>query len=152
MMPYSFSTSCFLLFQCCRVPRIRFYSLGCFPMCFLLISGVSEAALANVCTFSPFACITKCRLQYFLLKSFGNNNFRVIIIFRVLAEKLNLSNEETERWIMTLIRTSKLDAKIDSKSGTIVMEPNYPNVYEIHSPWKFRAPFSVHLSLFGLYF
>lgn len=40
----------------------------------------------------------------------------------VLAEKLNLSYEEAERWIMTLIRTSKLDAKIDSKLGTIVME------------------------------
>lgn len=48
----------------------------------------------------------------------------------VLAEKLNLSYEEAERWIMTLIRTSKLDAKIDSKLGTIVMESNYPNVYE----------------------
>ncbi|XP_074292419.1 eukaryotic translation initiation factor 3 subunit E-like [Silene latifolia] len=48
----------------------------------------------------------------------------------VLAEKLSLSNEEAESWIMNLIRTSKLDAKIDSKSRTIVMEPNYPNVYE----------------------
>ncbi|KAJ8445796.1 hypothetical protein Cgig2_027877 [Carnegiea gigantea] len=48
----------------------------------------------------------------------------------VLAEKLNLSYEEAERWIVNLIRTSKLDAKIDSKSGTVVMEPNYPNVYE----------------------
>lgn len=46
----------------------------------------------------------------------------------MLAEKLNLSYEEAERWIMTLIRTSKLDAKIDSKLGTIVMESNYPNV------------------------
>ncbi|CAO2833310.1 unnamed protein product [Amaranthus hypochondriacus] len=64
-----------------------------------------------------FICETYCRIHQ-----------RIDI--GVLAEKLNLSNEETERWIMTLIRTSKLDAKIDSKSGTIVMEPNYPNVYE----------------------
>ncbi|KAH7842787.1 hypothetical protein Vadar_009259 [Vaccinium darrowii] len=48
----------------------------------------------------------------------------------VLAEKLNLNYEEAERWIVNLIRTSKLDAKIDSKSGTVVMEPNHPNVYE----------------------
>ncbi|KAE9445451.1 hypothetical protein C3L33_22651, partial [Rhododendron williamsianum] len=49
---------------------------------------------------------------------------------RVLAEKLNLNYDEAERWIVNLIRTSKLDAKIDSKLGTVVMEPNHPNVYE----------------------
>lgn len=48
----------------------------------------------------------------------------------VLAEKLNLNYEEAERWIMNLIRTSKLDAKIDSESGTVIMEPTQPNVYE----------------------
>lgn len=47
---------------------------------------------------------------------------------RVLAEKLNLNYEEAERWIVNLIRTSKLDAKIDTKTGTVVMEPNHPNV------------------------
>lgn len=46
----------------------------------------------------------------------------------VLAEKLNLNYEETERWIVDLIRTSKLEAKIDSETGTIVMEPNHANV------------------------
>ncbi|XP_074276799.1 eukaryotic translation initiation factor 3 subunit E [Silene latifolia] len=64
-----------------------------------------------------FICETYCRIHQ-----------RINI--GVLAEKLNLSNEEAESWIMNLIRTSKLDAKIDSKSGTVVMEPNYPNVYE----------------------
>ncbi|XP_049400652.1 eukaryotic translation initiation factor 3 subunit E [Solanum stenotomum] len=48
----------------------------------------------------------------------------------VLAEKLNLNLEEAERWIVNLIRTSKLDAKIDTETGTITMEPNQPNVYE----------------------
>ncbi|XP_028053171.1 eukaryotic translation initiation factor 3 subunit E-like [Camellia sinensis] len=48
----------------------------------------------------------------------------------VLAEKLNLNYDEAERWIVNLIRTSKLDAKIDTKSGTVIMEPNHPNVYE----------------------
>lgn len=47
---------------------------------------------------------------------------------RVLAEKLNLNYEEAERWIVNLIRSSKLDARIDSKTGTVVMEPNHPNV------------------------
>ncbi|KAL1555359.1 Eukaryotic translation initiation factor 3 subunit E [Salvia divinorum] len=48
----------------------------------------------------------------------------------VLADKLNLKYEEAERWIVNLIRTSKLEAKIDSKLGTIIMEPNVTNVYE----------------------
>ncbi|KHN41695.1 Eukaryotic translation initiation factor 3 subunit E [Glycine soja] len=48
----------------------------------------------------------------------------------VLAEKLNLNYEEAERWIVNLIRSSKLDAKIDSETGTVIMEPNHPNVYE----------------------
>ncbi|KAF2617669.1 hypothetical protein F2Q68_00041678 [Brassica cretica] len=49
---------------------------------------------------------------------------------KVLAEKLNLNYEEAERWIVNLIRTSKLDAKIDSESGTVIMEPTQPNVHE----------------------
>ncbi|KAK4485471.1 hypothetical protein RD792_008113 [Penstemon davidsonii] len=48
----------------------------------------------------------------------------------VLAEKLNLNYEEAERWIVNLIRTSNFEAKIDSEKGTILMEPNYTNVYE----------------------
>uniref|UniRef100_A0A199U9G6 PCI domain-containing protein n=1 Tax=Manihot esculenta TaxID=3983 RepID=A0A199U9G6_MANES len=48
----------------------------------------------------------------------------------VLAEKFSLNYEEAERWIVNLIRNSKLDAKIDSQSGTVIMEPNQPNVYE----------------------
>ncbi|KAM0044712.1 putative proteasome component (PCI) domain, eukaryotic translation initiation factor 3 subunit E [Helianthus debilis subsp. tardiflorus] len=48
----------------------------------------------------------------------------------VLAEKLNLNYEDAERWILNLIRTSKLDAKINTQNGTVVMEPNHPNVYE----------------------
>merc|ERR1719495_1060709 len=43
-------------------------------------------------------------------------------------EKLNMSTEEAERWIVNLIRNAKLDAKIDSKQGTVVMgvETNSP--------------------------
>ncbi|KAL8231743.1 hypothetical protein R6Q57_001521 [Mikania cordata] len=48
----------------------------------------------------------------------------------VLAAKLNLNYDDAERWILNLIRTSKLDAKINTQTGTVVMEPNHPNVYE----------------------
>ncbi|XP_020519476.1 eukaryotic translation initiation factor 3 subunit E isoform X2 [Amborella trichopoda] len=52
------------------------------------------------------------------------------IDIRMLAEKLNMSDDEAERWIVNLVRNAKLDAKIDSKSGTVVMSTNHVNVYE----------------------
>jgi translation initiation factor 3 subunit E len=33
----------------------------------------------------------------------------------MLAEKLNMSLNEAEKWIVDLIRNARLDAKIDSK-------------------------------------
>ncbi|XP_068662320.1 eukaryotic translation initiation factor 3 subunit E-like [Aristolochia californica] len=48
----------------------------------------------------------------------------------MLSEKLNMGYDEAERWIVNLVRNAKLDAKIDSKSGTVVMGPNHLNVYE----------------------
>merc|ERR1719481_975298 len=50
------------------------------------------------------------------------------ISIKMLAEKLNMTAEEAERWIVNLIRNAKLDAKIDSKQGTVVMcvETNSP--------------------------
>lgn len=33
----------------------------------------------------------------------------------MLAEKLNMTPEEAEKWIVNLIRNARLDAKIDSK-------------------------------------
>jgi translation initiation factor 3 subunit E len=46
----------------------------------------------------------------------------------MLAEKLNMSYDEAELWIMNLIKSSKLDAKIDSVSGTLIMATNQVNV------------------------
>merc|ERR1711868_45001 len=50
------------------------------------------------------------------------------ISISMLAEKLNMSTWEAERWIVNLIRNAKLDAKIDSQQGTVVMgvETNSP--------------------------
>ena len=39
----------------------------------------------------------------------------------MLADKLNMSPEDAERWIVNLIRNAQLDAKIDSKFGHVVM-------------------------------
>ncbi|XP_031561936.1 eukaryotic translation initiation factor 3 subunit E [Actinia tenebrosa] len=52
------------------------------------------------------------------------------ISISMLAEKLNMSPEEAERWIVNLIRNAKLDAKIDSKLGHVVMGVQAPSVYQ----------------------
>lgn len=48
----------------------------------------------------------------------------------MLAEKLNMNYDEAENWIMDLVQNSKLEAKIDSISGTVIMETSSVNVYE----------------------
>lgn len=42
------------------------------------------------------------------------------ITIKMLAEKLNMTHEEAEKWIVDLIRNARLDAKIDSKLGHVV--------------------------------
>ncbi|KAL5204028.1 hypothetical protein ABZP36_008899 [Zizania latifolia] len=46
-------------------------------------------------------------------------------VSRMLAQKLSMNYDEAELWIMNLVRNSKLDAKIDSVSGTLIMTTNH---------------------------
>jgi hypothetical protein len=39
----------------------------------------------------------------------------------MLAERLNMDKEAAEKWITGLILSARLNAKIDSKAGTVVM-------------------------------
>lgn len=39
----------------------------------------------------------------------------------MIAEKLNMKNDEAERWIVKLIRDAHFDARIDSKHGHVIM-------------------------------
>jgi len=43
------------------------------------------------------------------------------IKIHTIAEKLNMTQEDAELWIVELIRNARLDAKIDSENGTIIM-------------------------------
>jgi translation initiation factor 3 subunit E len=52
------------------------------------------------------------------------------ISISMLAEKLNMGTEEAERWIVNLIRNAKLDAKIDSQLGHVVMGTQTTSPYE----------------------
>lgn len=51
-----------------------------------------------------------------------------LLVRRLLADKLDMTVEAAERWISNLIRTAKLDARIDSEAGTIVMATPQSNV------------------------
>merc|ERR1711978_833262 len=52
------------------------------------------------------------------------------ISISMLAQKLNMTPEEAERWIVNLIRNAKLDAKIDSKLGHVVMGTQTMSPYQ----------------------
>lgn len=54
------------------------------------------------------------RLLSFPCAGLDSRVFPVVLI-SMLADKLNMSPEEAERWIVNLIRNARLDAKIDSK-------------------------------------
>ncbi|XP_014673077.1 PREDICTED: eukaryotic translation initiation factor 3 subunit E-like [Priapulus caudatus] len=65
------------------------------------------------------------------------------ISIKMLAEKLNMTPEEAERWIVNLIRNARLDAKIDSKLGHVVMGAQavspYQQVIEKTKSLSFRS-------------
>merc|ERR1719167_457971 len=52
------------------------------------------------------------------------------ISIKMLASKLNMNTDEAERWIVNLIRNAKLDAKIDSQLGHVVMGQHTVSPYE----------------------
>ncbi len=49
---------------------------------------------------------------------------------RLLAERLNMGIEAAEKWITGLILNARLNAKIDSKAGTVVMGVQAQSVHE----------------------
>ncbi|NXA86862.1 EIF3E factor, partial [Melanocharis versteri] len=66
-----------------------------------------------------------------------------LLSFSMLADKLNMTPEEAERWIVNLIRNARLDAKLDSKLGHVVMGNNavspYQQVIEKTKSLSFRS-------------
>ncbi|EHB07222.1 Eukaryotic translation initiation factor 3 subunit E [Heterocephalus glaber] len=65
------------------------------------------------------------------------------ISINMLADKLNMTPEEAERWIMNLIRNVRLDAKIESKLGHVIMGNSavspYQQVIEKTKSLSFRS-------------
>jgi translation initiation factor 3 subunit E len=49
---------------------------------------------------------------------------------RDLSTRLGLSQDEGEKWIVNLIRDTRVDAKIDYKAGTVIMNHPPQSVYQ----------------------
>lgn len=49
----------------------------------------------------------------------------------MLATRLNMDMEAAEKWITNLILNARLNAKIDSKTGTVVMGVQTQSVQEV---------------------
>ncbi|PXF41612.1 Eukaryotic translation initiation factor 3 subunit E [Gracilariopsis chorda] len=53
-----------------------------------------------------------------------------VIDIGMLANKLNMEQDEAEKWVVNLIRNARLDAKIDSQANQVIMGVSVPSVYE----------------------
>jgi translation initiation factor 3 subunit E len=47
-----------------------------------------------------------------------------------LSQTLNLTQEEGEKWIVNLIRDTRVDAKIDFEENTVIMNTPITSVYQ----------------------
>jgi len=52
------------------------------------------------------------------------------IDIKMLSERLNMNEEDAEKWIVNLISSAKLNAKIDSANGTVVMGPQHSSPFD----------------------
>ncbi|XP_039270983.1 eukaryotic translation initiation factor 3 subunit E-like [Styela clava] len=87
-----------------------------------------ETVLAN--DFFLIACLDEFieNARLFIFETFCR--IHQCISIDMLAEKLNMSSEDAERWIVNLIRNAHLDAKIDSKLGHVMMGTQAVSPYE----------------------
>ena len=74
---------------------------------------------------------TFCRIHQ-CIRYYQNNHYFMKSIFSIemLAEKLNMNTNDAERWIVNLIKNARLDAKIDSKRGHVVMSDQATNPHQ----------------------
>uniref|UniRef100_A0A8C8ETS7 Eukaryotic translation initiation factor 3 subunit E n=1 Tax=Oncorhynchus tshawytscha TaxID=74940 RepID=A0A8C8ETS7_ONCTS len=88
-------------------------------------------------------CTTYFIGEHVLFHSASKNPVSPLLFLSMLADKLNMTPEEAERWIVNLIRNARLDAKIDSKLGHVVMGNNavspYQQVIEKTKSLSFRS-------------
>jgi len=102
--------------ECREVLSSDFFLVSC------LDSFIENARLV---IFETFCCIHQC------------------LSIDMLAEKLNMAPDHAEKWIVNLIRNARLDAKIDSQLGHVVMGTKklspYQQLIEKTKVLSFRA-------------
>mmetsp|Transcript_5359 Transcript_5359/g.11874 ORF Transcript_5359/g.11874 Transcript_5359/m.11874 type:complete len:417 (+) Transcript_5359:50-1300(+) len=49
---------------------------------------------------------------------------------KMLSARIDLGTDDSEEWIVNLIREARLDAKIDSEQNCVVMSAQHPEVYQ----------------------
>lgn len=102
--------------ECEQVLANDFFLVSC------LDSFIENARLV---IFETFCCIHQC------------------LSINMLADKLNMNPDDAEKWIVNLIRNARLDAKIDSQLGHVVMGTKklspYQQLIEKTKVLSFRA-------------
>ena len=53
-----------------------------------------------------------------------------VIDIKVMATRFGMDEDAALQWIMNLIKTKKIAAKIDAEKGTVVMTTTQPDVHE----------------------
>eukprot|EP00930_Biecheleria_cincta_P057099 TRINITY_DN4308_c0_g1_i1.p1 TRINITY_DN4308_c0_g1~~TRINITY_DN4308_c0_g1_i1.p1 ORF type:complete len:460 (+),score=113.58 TRINITY_DN4308_c0_g1_i1:39-1382(+) len=88
-------------------------------------------------------CESVCKVDYFLKDHWADfqENARLLIFetycrihqcinIGMISSKLNMQAEEAEVWIVKLIQSAKLDARIDSEKSRVVMSKVPPSIYQ----------------------
>ncbi|CAG9463873.1 unnamed protein product [Pedinophyceae sp. YPF-701] len=52
------------------------------------------------------------------------------IDIKMLSERLNMNEDDAEKWIVNLVSSARLNAKIDSANGTVVMGPQHSSPFD----------------------
>lgn len=68
----------------------------------------------------------------------------------MLAEKLNMTEEDAERWIVNLIRNARLDAKIDSKL-VCYKAYSFSSVFKLHLTFLIKFIYLFFLQMNSLF-
>lgn len=105
--------------------------------------SISNAVIAVVSGQALLLCLQVIDKDYFLTscKEEFVENARMFIFetycrihncieLKMLAAKLGMDEQSAEKWIVNLIRNARLNAKIDSQAGTVVMNMSFPSPTE----------------------
>jgi translation initiation factor 3 subunit E len=87
-----------------------------------------EKALANDYFLQPYKDEFVENARLFIFETYCKIHNTIDI--KMLSEKLSLSGEEGERWIVNLIRNARLDAKIDSAQDQVILGGQAPSAYQ----------------------